>query len=323
MGLGVAALERYRQEETYRLWGVVYGQVAVHTNAVAQGAHNWVMQVHRIDELWAAEGKNQELRRELSRRLLENQLLNQELDRLKRLSGLGRWEGPPELEFIIADLIGYHTQNESSALVINRGRAAGVEPGDPVVWLGGLVGIVKSATDETAHVQTIVDPNSAVGAVSDLTRSRGILHGAGRKASLRFMPVNEIEPIPIGEALETGGFENSVYPRNIEIGVIERRQWDDYGIPYGVVRPSVRLDALEEVLVIIPTARLLGEDQPSTATLGQYAIRMPRDSEPMVADGDATTSPSLSPSPIDTESTAALQRVTDEPTTASQQEAVQ
>lgn len=289
-GLAIAALEKYRGAEAFTVWSRAYAKLSPVLDPARTRTRQWVMTAIKLNELWAVETAKEKLDRELTRTRLQNDLLAEQVGRLQRLSGLGTWAAPPQLKFVQADITGLITSDESMLLTINRGRADGISPRDPVVALDGLVGMIRSVQDHSAQVQAITDPMSVVGAATRDTRARGALYGRGRGKPLEFLPENEVENFNIGSRLITSRFENSNFPKGITIGVIEKRDLNLYGIPVGVVRSAVSFDTLEEVLVIIPAH----EDALGTGSLGAIRIVMPRGDElaettPTLAADRATT----------------------------------
>lgn len=285
VGLGLATGARYRPVASHRYWSPIHGALtSAAIDPIRNKTHESLGGVRRARELWSIDEKNKALRREVARLETSNQLLRQQVDRMERLTGLGQWGGPPEVVFLLADVVGANTY-EGSLLIVNRGQRDGIRPSDPVVSLGGLVGVVRSVSEHSAHVQTLTDPLSVVGGIGvggSGRRSRGMVHGRGQNRPLEFMPENEVQPIDPGALLISSGFRNSVYPKGLVIGVIEERSLDPYGLPYGVVRPAVEMQALEEVLVIVPKSRAVGagltpaftDDPPGTDSL-PIEISMP------------------------------------------------
>lgn len=315
LGLGTAAIERWRPEDFDPVWGRVHERITRVLNPISDRTYRIFSVAFKVDRMFKVEEENNRLLRENSELNIKNQLLSEELSRLNRLAGLGRWSGPSELVFISANVSGLITSGPSVSLMINRGRRDGVRPRDPVVALGGLVGLVQWASNTTARVQTVTDPLSAVGVMDRTSRARGILYGGdNKKEPLKFMPENEVQPINIGGELITSGFENSVYPKGIIVGTIQERKPDTwYGMPYGIVKPAVSIETLEEVLLVIPRDRLSGMTDATTASLGAKRIFMP--ASPMSADLDDTvTTRTLAPPRADGATTATLAE--DNPATA-------
>ena len=133
------------------------------------------------------------------------------------------------------------------------------------------MGIVRSVSEHGAHIQTLIDRECAVGAVTTGNRLRGVVQGNGKDKPLEFLPANELQPIEIGTMVVTSGFENSVYPKGIVIGVIDSVRPNKYAILNGVIVPAVSFDSVEEVLLVIPRDRLWGRsDESTTQTLGRF-----------------------------------------------------
>jgi rod shape-determining protein MreC len=292
LGLALAALEKSRQDTAYRLWGRAHRWVAPLVEPVQAKTRRFAMVRMRQDELWNVEHEADQLRLEVSRLQLQNDLLRERISRLERLSGLGGWSAPPQLRFLPADVIGSHARDDAVTLLINRGRAEGVAPGQPVVATGGLVGVVRTAFARSAQVQTLTDAMSVVGVATRQGRVRGAVYGQGHGRPLHFLPEDETYRFAIGAELITSGFENSIYPKGILVGVVEGRGIDPYGIPYGSVRPAAPLERIEEALVIIPAE--------AKTRLGTIAI----------------TTPATAPAIVETPTTAPLAAESDTATTA-------
>jgi rod shape-determining protein MreC len=318
-GLATTGATRYRPSAVQRPWDRVHGVLsAVLIDPVRNRAHKTLTSLRRARDLWDADEENQRLRGELTRLETDIQLTREQNERLKRLSGLGQWGGPPEIVFLPADVVGSNT-TDGALLTLNRGHADGIRPRDPVVSLGGLVGIVRSVAAHSAQVQSITDPLSGVGAIGVGTgdgaragtgdrRTRGIVLGRGHDRSMEFHPENEVQPIEPGARLVSSGFKNSVFPKGLVIGIIEQRGHDPYGLPIGVVRPAVTIAQVEEVLVIVPASRAGGErasapefDDSENPAGGPFEIDMP------IVDADFTD---------DAEATSPTMVFTDAPTTS-------
>lgn len=274
-GLAAAALEKYKKDQAFAILTHGYAIVSPFLEPVRERTRRWAITAQKMNGLLNIQSERDQLSRDLMRTRLERDRLQEEVGRLQRLSGLGRWAAPPRLRFVPADVTGLITSDESMLLTINRGRADGIGQSAPVVALDGLVGLIRSVQERTAQVQAITDPMSVVGAATRDTRARGALYGRGRGKPLEFLPENEVENFNIGSNLITARFANSNFPKGITIGTIKKRDLNLYGIPVGVVETAVAFDALEEVLVIVPDETAHGAE-PTTGSLGAIRIAMPR-----------------------------------------------
>jgi cell shape-determining protein MreC len=261
-GLATTAVARYRPSALQQRWQPVHDLLARRLlDPVRNRAFGALNVARRTRGLWNLDVENARLRHELARLETSNQVLREQLGRVERLTGLDQWGGPPQIAFLPADVVGTDTYG-GVLLIVNRGERDGVRPRDPVVALGGLVGIVKSVAARSAIVQSVTDPLSVVGVIGVAdkgARARGVVYGRGRNRPLEFFPENEVQPIEPGAVLISSGFKNSAFPKGLVIGVIEKPSVDPYGLLFGVVRPAVPPQGIEDVLVIVPASRAGGK----------------------------------------------------------------
>lgn len=271
-GFAVAAIERWRP-------GLIDSQrhfIFVALDAYFHPTRELVLASQkfaaRVERLWGIEENYEKTNQKLTLALAELQSTREQMRRLGRISGLRQWESPAELEFVLADVTGFSSQDRSAELLINRGRLDHLEPGLPVVGQKGLVGVIREVTDRSARVQALADPLSAVGVAETESRARGIVMGHGRDEPVQFVPENETQPVREGTVLITSGFKNSVYPKGLIVGKIRGQRSNDRDVEYGVVVPAENLNALEEVLVI---RRTNPATSGSEKGLGSFTLDMP------------------------------------------------
>jgi len=193
--------------------------------------------------------ENARLRREVQRLTEENARLAEAAEenaRLRRSLGLKR---NVPLEMVAAEVISRKASSWFDAATIDRGRRAGITKGAAVVNFRGLVGQVVESDLWSSQVVAITDPASAVGAMVRRSRSWGILQGQGSDyLTLNYLPkdadVNE------SDIVVTSGM-GRVIPKGFVIGrVVRVLRSPAAGSTTVLVRPSVRLDEIEEVLVV-------------------------------------------------------------------------
>jgi rod shape-determining protein MreC len=146
-------------------------------------------------------------------------------------------------------------------VIINKGTRDNVGVGMPVVVPEGIVGQVMDVSGSYAKVLLVVDQNSAVDALLQRTRARGLLKGEyADQCRLEF--VLRKEDVQIGDALVTSGLDN-VFPKGLRIGEIKNISGETNEMFYTItVAPYVDFEKLEEVLILRPPmAHPLGEHQ--------------------------------------------------------------
>ena len=129
----------------------------------------------------------------------------------------------------------------------------------------GVVGQILKASPDYATVLLVTDYNSAIDAIVQRTRAKGIVEGKeGNRCQLKYLlRTEDVEP---GDIVITSGLDGK-FPKGLMIGEIQKVDKRHLGVfQYAELIPKVDLDRLEEVLVItefsIPTP-LPREDKPT------------------------------------------------------------
>ena len=159
--------------------------------------------------------------------------------------------------YIPARVIGRDPDNLYSALVINKGRRAGVTRDMAVIaWQGGsqaLVGKVISARTFDSLVLPLYDTSLLVSSRFAASRFEGIVEGQGSSETplrMRFIPRRARDEISHGDLVITSGM-GGVYPANINIGRVSGVAYREYEISMEVeVQPLIDFSRLEFVFVI-------------------------------------------------------------------------
>jgi rod shape-determining protein MreC len=136
-----------------------------------------------------------------------------------------------------------------SILVIDRGADDGVQANVPVLVQGGVVGRTVLVTRHNAQVQVITNPEAAVGAMVERTRSPGVLTGSGEPL-LRLNYVSNTEAIEVNDRVITSGLDG-IFPKGLALGKVVLSQKGNSVFRQVVVEPAADLLRVEEVLVVI------------------------------------------------------------------------
>lgn len=193
--------------------------------------------------------ENASLRGEVRQLTQENARLREcssENDSLRQSLGLRR---NVTLRTAAAEVISRRQSSWFDMVTINLGSRAGITKGAAVMNHRGLVGQVVEVTPFTSQVETLFDPNSGVGAMVQRSRSSGIVYGQGEECLvLTYLPKDaDVKKNDIVTSSGMGG----VVPKGLVIGrVIKVQRNAVAGTTTAQVRPSVRVDRLEQVLVI-------------------------------------------------------------------------
>lgn len=202
--------------------------------------------------------ENQRLKKALGQsleqlnRYRETEIAN---DRLRHLIGFEKEIPRP---MIAAQVVGKDPSAWSKTIIVDKGTRDSVRQGTPVVIPEGIVGVVVEASARYAKVLLLTDPNSAVDALVQQTRARGIVKGGGADYCV-FDYVLRKHEISVGDMVVSSGLDG-VFPKGFRVGRISEIVRQNAGIFQKVsVTPYVDFEILEEVFIISEPAY---EDNP-------------------------------------------------------------
>jgi rod shape-determining protein MreC len=151
---------------------------------------------------------------------------------------------------LAAEVIGKDPSAWFKTVIIDKGKADGLQKGLPVVLPQGIAGQVIEVSDHYSKVMLIIDRNSAVDALVQRSRARGIIKGASAD-KCRFEFVLRKNVVQVGDTVVASGLDG-VYPKGLLIGQISDLSERNSDIFYEItVTPFVDYEKLEEVLVIL------------------------------------------------------------------------
>jgi rod shape-determining protein MreC len=151
---------------------------------------------------------------------------------------------------VAAEVIGKDPSAWFKTVVIDKGRADGLTKGLPVVMPQGIAGQVIETANHYSKVMLIIDRNSAVDALVQRTRARGVLKGESTD-QCRLDYVLRKKDVRIGDIIVSSGADG-VYPKGLRIGRVSDVIEHDGDIFHEVfLTPFVDFEKLEEVLVVL------------------------------------------------------------------------
>ena len=152
-------------------------------------------------------------------------------------------------------------------LLLSAGRNRGVEPMDPVVAPGGLVGVVLRTDARTSIAMVWTHPDFRASAMTADGRVFGIVAPYGSEGPaaplLELRGVPFLERLPIGTQVYTSGLGSrlgGVYPRGIPIGTIADvgEEEEGWSRTY-VVRPAVATGSVQQVIILTDNVGYVGD----------------------------------------------------------------
>lgn len=167
-----------------------------------------------------------------------------------RLRNLLRFKKQMPQDLVAAEVIGKDPSPWSKTVIIDKGLADGVRKGFPVIVPEGIVGLVTESAAHYARVLLIIDRNSAVDAVVQRTRARGIVQGQGADRC-GFEYALRKDDIQVGDTVVSSGLDG-VYPKGLLVGTVSSVIRRNSGMFQDVtITPRVDFEKIEEVLVAL------------------------------------------------------------------------
>jgi len=206
-------------------------------------------------------GENNRLRRDLRRAMEINHELAEAQLTNERLRQLLHFKQKLQPQMVAAEIVGRDPNPWFKAVVIDKGRSDGLMKGLPVVVAEGIVGQVIEVSDFYAKVLLIIDQNSAVDALVQRTRARGVVKG-GEIGNCVFRYVLRKEKIQVGDIIVSSGLDG-VFPKGLRVGQASEIVRRNAGIFQEVFITSfVDFEKLEEVLIVLAPPRKPTETEP-------------------------------------------------------------
>lgn len=201
-----------------------------------------------------AERENEQLREEVARlREEKSRLIGvlQENSRLRDLVGLQKRH--PEYNLAAAVVTGRDISPYFRVLTIKIRSEEKLEPRMPVIAAGGVVGLIHRVYGGFADVIVLSDPRSRVDAISQRSRTQGVVQGLGHErdyyAKISFLL--QKDELRMGDVMVTSGM-GGIFPKELIIGTVTEIQSNERGLfQEAQIEPAVDFSRLEEVFVLV------------------------------------------------------------------------
>jgi rod shape-determining protein MreC len=167
-----------------------------------------------------------------------------------RLQALLNLKGTLDTPSVAVTVIGEDSSAWFKTLVVDRGSADGLSEGMPVVAAGGAVGRLVKVAPHSSRVLLLTDHASAIAALVQRSRARGVVRGmGGGRCSMEFTVKDE--DVKVGDSVICSGV-GGVFPKGVVIGEVTMVKKGEYGVFQTIeVRPTVNIGRLEEMLVLV------------------------------------------------------------------------
>ncbi len=162
---------------------------------------------------------------------------------------------------MVATIVGMDIDSWVSSVTVDKGRMNGVRRDMVVLAPEGVAGRVIKAGLHFSRVMLISDYNSAVGAMIQSSRIRGIVKGNGRGGcTLEY--VEKGQDVETGDNVITSGTDG-IFPRGLLLGRVSsvKNLGESTLFQTIEVEPAVDLKGLEKVLILLTERPLLEQER--------------------------------------------------------------
>lgn len=188
--------------------------------------------------------------------MLENELLQTQLNSMVSYPD-SLVMGTDYYSIIGARVINNTFRRSANFITISAGRDRGVEPGMGVISANGVVGQVKSVSENYASIYSVLHPKVMISSTVKKFGTSCTVQWDQRTydlASLKFVP-RHIK-LKVGDTIVTSGF-NSVFPPNINVGLVSEINLEDHMTFYEAkLRLSSDFTSLPNVFVVMNERKL-------------------------------------------------------------------
>lgn len=206
-----------------------------------------------VAELGSLRSKNDDLEAEVAQlqsEIAQAKALIEENQSLREIQALR--ESYTSMESVAAEVIAKAPGNYKWAVVIDKGLDDGVRPDMAVLNQKGLVGKIITADDHQSTVLLIIDPRGAAAARVEDRRDTGRINGNGAGENLSLQLIGPNAEVQDGDRVVTAGYDGSIFPPRIPIGVVTRVSGDERVLERDIeVDPFVDFTALDFVVVLL------------------------------------------------------------------------
>ncbi len=215
------------------------------TNTLTSTRNVWVTYFMTILAL----KENVELRQQLSQsREIENRY--EELEREnRRLRKFVNFTASVPENYVAAQIIARDPSPWFKTIMIDKGESQGLAKGNPVLVSEGIVGQIIKVSKNSSRILLITDRTSAVDALIQNSRVRGIVKGDNENNCLFVYALRKDEVKP-GEMIISSGLDQ-VFPKGLKIGkILKVTKVHSQLFQNITIETSVDFDKIEEVLVL-------------------------------------------------------------------------
>jgi rod shape-determining protein MreC len=205
--------------------------------------------VHDYFDLVGARRENVELHRQLAALASQRARMAELEVENRRLSDMLELREALASRAVAADVIGNDATGLSRTLIVGQGAHSGLRRDMAVISTEGVVGRLILVAPDAARVLLIDDHNSALDALDQRSRARGIIAGV-IEDGLTMKYVDRSQDLRVGDEIVTSGMDG-IFPRGLLVGRVNRVSQEGAGLFLNVeVKSAADFRKLEQVLIL-------------------------------------------------------------------------
>lgn len=249
--MAVDARDNSTKQRAIRVWVQAFASPFERATSSVGGTS--VTLARKILNFRSTAAENEQLKDRVAKLELELRNARAARSENERLQGLLNLKEKSGYDIVVTRVIARDPSVWFNTITIGAGSSSGIELNMPVVSGGGIVGRVVALSPWTAQVMLLTDEQAAAGAVvGQLGQSSalGPVRGLGQRGLAEMRFISGLEKVEVGDQVSTTG-QDGIYPAGLSVGeVIEVRHGTATQPHVIYIRPSARLDQLEEVAVL-------------------------------------------------------------------------
>lgn len=223
-----------RRTELFYIISTVLIFVALEVFSIILASNNSIVQRYRVmggvrnaqASMWNTSRKVQyfiNYKVENEKLAQENIALRQELDRYRTAeAAVDSVRRSADYTYILARVVKNSTNKQHNFIILNRGRADGIETGMGVITDNGVVGVVNAVQENYSQVISFLSADQRVSAKIATNGTFGPLSWKGRSVrQARMSEIPEHTEVNPGDTILTSGF-SAIYPPDIPLGTVTK-----------------------------------------------------------------------------------------------------
>ena len=207
----------------------------------------FVHSLKAIESNQALQKENFILRSQLTESTLQNLALQNELKEYVDVASVSF--DTSEVEFELAEVIGFSGQFQERNLIVNKGKTQGVAAGSAVISGNGIVGKIVSVTDSYSIILPFSSPRFQLPVMDSRTSVQGILQ-SDIAGTISMNLVKLGSEIAAGDTIVTSNLSR-LFPKGYPVGTISRiRESTDNLFMGAEISPFTLVENLEHVYIL-------------------------------------------------------------------------